>query len=261
MTRLVPLCSLDEHWRTYKLLTNFWENWRTFGEIDEFLRNWRTFDKIDEFLGKLTNFWGNWRIFGKIDELEKILTNFWENWRTFEKIDELEEILTTFGKINERKNILTNFCEIWRTWKNIDELLGTLTNIKKLTIFLGKLMNLKKYYITIINELLGKLTNFVGNWRTLTNLSRWDCRFIDDPCEFKDTPAESLNWQRLTCEICSVWVVYCCDHVPAWWLFLASPMFPLRFLEGSNTTEKLHAKFGLHVLDTGSTHITWEDLI
>ena len=122
-------------------------------------------------------------------------------------------------------------------------------------------MNLKTYYITIINELLGKLTNFVGNWRTWTNLSRWDCRFIDDPCEFKDTPAESLNWQRLTCEICSVWVVYCCDHVPAWWLFLVSPMSPLRFLESSNTTEKLHAKFGLHVLDTGSTHITWEDLV
>ena len=92
-------------------------------------------------------------------------------------------------------------------------------------------MNLKKYYITIINELFGKLTNFVGNWRTLTNFLRWNCRFIDDPCEFKDTPAESLNWQRLTCEICSDWVVDCCDHVPAWWLFLASPMSPLRFLD------------------------------
>ena len=219
---------LTKHWRTYKLLTNFWENWRTFGEIDEFLRNWRTFDKIDELLRKLTNLKKYWRTLGK-------LTNVKTYWRTFAKYDELEKY-----------------------WRNF---LGTLTNIKTLTIFLGKLMNLKKYYITIINELLGKLTNFVGNWRTLTNLSRWDCRFIDDPCKFKDTPAESLNWQRLTCEICSVWVVYCCDHVPAWWLFLASPMSPLRFLEGSNTTEKLHAKFGLHVLDTGSTHITWEDLI
>ena len=38
-------------------------------------------------------------------------------------------------------------------------------------------------------------------------------------------------------------------------------MSPLRFLDGLNTTDKLHAKFGLHVLDIGSTHITWEDLV